>query len=476
MTWNVKDFCPELLPNETVYSWVTRWIQAVPFPQLKESTRLVIGSSNKQRNAIFPSFLPILEAHSGKTIKSLIEGHTIIPYFKSFCEEKSYKSIIKDIYKGDSSKVHLKLPFNSGRIFANPDLQICPICSDNDIHQYGINYFHVIHQLPGVQVCIHHRVELLKIKRIPCALNRPPILKYGNKDTIKNSTETQLKLALLSTELLNNDDNLTGSISQYYTARFIEFKLTTDRGGIDQKLLYEVLRYYYQDHMKNKLFDTIFSSDNVQHDPRDLLCKGKTHFHPLKHLILIAFLFDNIKELVDYIAEIKSIKNKPLIIPYPPTMINIINALVTGFSLKKISQSSGMSACKLKQIAISNHITINQREKTIFRAEKKSIKSMLKRGKKTNDIAAKIPCSIDVVTKILDQSPKIQAQRNEYLFTRKRAAARLRLITTMRVMEKELLTRNNIYAQDTRTYRWLFKRDREWLEKMLPKRYARKKH
>jgi len=89
---------------------------------------------------------------------------------------------------------------------------------------------------------------------------------------------------------------------------------------------------------------------------------------------------------------------------------------------------------------------------------------MLKRGKKTNDIAAKI----------LDQSPKIQALRNEYLFNRKRAATRLRLITTMRVMEKELLTRKNINAQDTRTYSWLYKRDREWLEKMLPKKYARK--
>ncbi len=473
MTWSVSDFCPEILPDETVYSLLERWLEAIPVSSINEKVRLLLGSSNKQLDATLPSFLTAVAELSGENLSNLMQSHSIIPYFRNFCDKATYQTLLDDISHGDTHTSYSRMSLIAGRVVSAPELRFCPVCIEEDIKQYGISYWHVMHQLPGVTACLKHGVVLHSYQRQRRVLVKPPQSSVGYK--AQPATEVALKLAEMSLEFLKAPVCVedSGTMAQLYTRRLNELGLASGEHYVHQSELRVALESYWKEVLHEPCIAQIFALGKQNAFPSTLFYAREAHFHPLKHLLLIAFLFENTKAFNEYSNSEPDpyIKGTNIPKPFKPTEVEMaLNALRQGCSLRAASRQSGLSVGKVKQLAISNHINIDRRESQLFALHREKIIGALEAGRKTADIAQMMDCSIGAVEKILGEHPEIKDAREKNMFNRKRTFARARLVMTMKVLGKEALTRNDIKREASASYTWLYKHDKEWLYETLPER------
>lgn len=475
MTWNVRDFCPEILPQETVYSWVARWLEAIPVPNIDEAATVLIGSSSKQWDASLPSFLRELCSFSGMTIESLINQHTLIPYYRHFCRPETFKNILIDISVGDTSSSYTKLSLVAGRVIDSPTLNYCPECAKKDIQEMGIAYWHIEHQLPGVSVCNHHRLHLHRVKKQRGVLVKPP--QFECEITSHKANHVAHKLAIMSSALLSEPTGFIHGepMAQLYVARLQEIGMATGRHHIKQRLLSRALRTYWQPISKEPLVKQIFSLGNGTAFPQTLFYHSDNSFHPLKHLLMIGFLFDSVGTCLNYsrpqLTTEKESDNQQTQSSLRKEK-KALAALEGGSSLRAASRVSGLSVIKVKQLALANKYYVDRRESKLFACERLKIVQALAEGKSTQTIAKAMACSVGAVEQLLTQHPELKLKRAKLRYERKKVFARAHLIMAIKSLDNNRLTRNELKALVGGTYAWLYKHDKEWLYARLPPRRA----
>lgn len=474
MTWNVANYCPELFWDETLYSWVSRWLKGLPIPSVDEGMSHLIGSSSKQLHALLPSFIPKVVEYSLYSAESLVTKHTLVPYFRHFCDSKIYGAMLEDILAGSTQSTYSKLSLLAGRVVDTHLLRYCPHCILDDIALFGIAYWHVSHQLPGVTACCKHEAILYSINKQRGVPLQPP---QSVRDNITKATPVAIKLAVLSLRLLTSDTVLFDgdTMAKIYRHRLLQMGLASEALNIHQSELRSALEQYWFPVIDDELIAPIFAQGEKKRYPACLFYSSESHHHPLKHLLMIGFLFDSVDAVWLFAKKMNSSPQvtqqviKPL--RFKPEQLNCALALLRqGNGLREVSRHSKLSVEKVKQLAISHHLDVERRESKLFKNERQVILNRLKRGCSTQDIAKEMACSVGAVEQILTQHPDIVISRKERRFTVTRGAHRARIIVVIK--RKNLETRTDIKKKLSASYAWLYKHDKEWLYRELPERQA----
>lgn len=150
-----------------------------------------------------PLNLRVYEQRLRIEAKPLLYGHTVFPYVVAFMAPR-------EVIRLENQYIGVMSDRRSNGSFLRPFTKrfhrfyFCPECSKQDLEQYGESYWHVMHNLPGVQVCVRHGSELKASDTQVTTLARllgtqPPHLQSGKFDKL-HPHQASLELARASAQ------------------------------------------------------------------------------------------------------------------------------------------------------------------------------------------------------------------------------------------------------------------------------------
>lgn len=153
-----------LFPNEPVWGGLTRF--AARHRHLTDSAIVASIGPTKWRHVFFafPLELPRwVEAFSWEgCLDDFLIEHTAWPYFSPLAVTREYlreqiTAVDAPCYNG-FSWYHKFVRFTDDT--APSSLRACPECAVSDRQAFGLSYFHIDHQIAGLNICCKHRVPL----------------------------------------------------------------------------------------------------------------------------------------------------------------------------------------------------------------------------------------------------------------------------------------------------------------------------
>lgn len=147
-------------PGELVYSVIARFGDWMGFPTAVALRRNVLGTADFQPSVAFPTHLDALVRRLslpwGLATGDLVEGHTLLPYYRRFVSHSKYAQVEDSLRTPSGAAAPAHLGLNSSRIASPPDLRYCHACLAEARSSIGEGFWTRVLQLPGVLLCPIH--------------------------------------------------------------------------------------------------------------------------------------------------------------------------------------------------------------------------------------------------------------------------------------------------------------------------------
>lgn len=152
-------FIPSLLPDQTLYSWVTMYHHLSGNASEEETLVQLYGSDKAGHQFHIPSHLDAFCASTQLVLgkpERLIASATILPTYLRFRPSTIVKEVLSRVRSKQTAGITQLLHIAQSRLYTFAPRRTCRLCVDEDLGSHGFAYWHRAHQLPGVLVCPHH--------------------------------------------------------------------------------------------------------------------------------------------------------------------------------------------------------------------------------------------------------------------------------------------------------------------------------
>jgi hypothetical protein len=155
---------PDPYPDELLYSVLARYSVRLPCLSPRAMEHMVFGDWMSRAPE-----LPTSLEHLAKqlppglsyTADTLIQQHTLFPYYAPFLPRERIDRILNTMKNKDLALRHPILLLGTANVSLRMGhLHYCPVCVAQDRGRYGECYWHRLHQLTSVCVCPDHYVFL----------------------------------------------------------------------------------------------------------------------------------------------------------------------------------------------------------------------------------------------------------------------------------------------------------------------------
>lgn len=335
-------FFPTPYPDELLYSIIARFGARAGILSPKILIEEIFGSKTATAIVDLPCNLVHLCTKfpiGSKIIPGLlINKHTLFPIYEPFAFKEKSRKVYNAMLGNYGGNIHGLLGLLAGNIKYPKSLRFCPACWKEEQNKYGEGYWHRLHQVPGVEVCpIHHIllqdscVDLKKANKhefIPASSNhcisRP--MKFTFSIQIFNEL---INIAKDIEWILNNKITIKSLLwlREQYVQLLIGKNLASVTGRVHQSdFIAEFRNYYGQDLLKR-----LQSPVSEKHEGwlSELVRKPRKTFHPLRHILLIRFLFGSV---ASFFAENHTIK------PFGAGPWPCLNAAATHYGMEVVKK------------------------------------------------------------------------------------------------------------------------------------------
>lgn len=266
-----------------------------------------------------------ISAYWKYSVEDIAYNHTAYPLYKTFWGDERSHEILRLMEYKSSRLVHLKSGIYSSVISPFKYLRFCPLCMETDIKKYGENYWHRLHQIPGVLVCPDHKIELKNSIVRTYELNPQSFYSanaynclYSNSNDLKPhfTIETVNKMAALSEDvkyILNNHYSCSKDPDWFrntYLAILRTQDLVSWKGKVNQKVLVHNFILFYSSEFLSAL-NLMPDCENKHNWVSMMVRKYVILPHPIKHLLMIRFLSGSLTKFYSNSLEHKLFKNGP---------------------------------------------------------------------------------------------------------------------------------------------------------------------
>lgn len=149
-------YFPKMYEDELMYSYLARIGVHNGYLQYSQLSQDLYG-----KTLYIPSFdfinklLPEVERHliGSGTLEDIILNHTMYSFYTGFIKEEQKKSAMKKIIDGNG-EYYKEMPIPKKQRVRY--MRTCPLCVQEDRERYGETYWHLSHQLQGIDVCHKH--------------------------------------------------------------------------------------------------------------------------------------------------------------------------------------------------------------------------------------------------------------------------------------------------------------------------------
>lgn len=415
-------------------------------------------------------------------------NRTLLPYFLPWKSEALSKRAVARVRDTNVGPLKFLLGISTSRFRAHLPLKACNGCMSDDRQHYGVAYWHLMHQYPGVWVCLDHREPLREANVKATGVGR--FLWYLPDEELLNpvpilepsTLEALLRFALLthqSTTALRGGHIDAQRLAVVYAARLSTLTNTTNQNRLTRRAL--GTRYAMSVAPLRLIAELSALAANAEQGCSQLarIQRNLTSAHPIRHLSLIQWLYADWADFWQHYSSTETFQPCPsanhiLSRPKPrsqPTSRPERQAFLTLLEQESTSISAaallmGISTQTALTWATDAGITVKRRPKLIVSTVREKIIQGLAKGEDKQSIATELSLSIQSITRVLQTEIGLREVWREALMQRRTVEHREKW--TIAVKQNPQASKKILRMIEPGTFAWLYRNDRDWLhEKQL---------
>lgn len=428
--------------------------------------------------------------------QKIATGHTLLAYYAAFVSAGELENAIACMAGGSVAHLKFRLGILTSRFRANHPLKACAACMTEDRAAFGWAYWHVDHQYPGVWICQKHDESLRESTLKATGVERfhwhlPSEEHFREWPTEKRIAiqGAQAELQSLSGQVLDLVSQAsvqkidTSRLHEVYRAELVRRQWVSSGGSFRMP----VIASSFLDHVKNlrvlpELEALPATAEEAVTQLGRLLRPPRSGTHPLRHLVLINWLFGSaetfwlayssaLNPLVTLRKEVFASVRQPERDAKDPRHEQLFSLLsVQKQSVRKAAKSIGIDVGTAMAWASQAGLLVPRRPKKLAGELRQQTIADLQNGADKAVAAKNADVSIVTITKLLLSEVGLHAAWCQSREMRARSSARdawSQLLQTHGGLGVKFMR-----ALDPAAYAWLYRNDRAWLGKHKPDRLA----
>lgn len=437
--------------DETLFSLCSRLHAFMGAVHDTDTSRDLFGSKHGGAAHDFPSSLDDFAARNDECwgdADSLIKQHTIAPFFSPFQSTTNAQRLIEAMRGRNLGGIKYRLGLVTGRFGAHHPLKACPECMMSDARAHGVPHWRLSHQYPGVLVCPAHGHLLREVPAkhawsgryswvLPCKDLLPQFdhsaLTTGAQGELHAMASSAIQLAALG---------FSRTLEPILVSEVYKEQIRKVSAGLSDLPTQSIIEEFLAFAAQLRPFRPYQGLPDSAAAARSFLCPllrpPRGHSHPLKHLVLITWLFGDFTNFLGAYDEINISARKPA-----------NSDISTAVSNK--SQNTDTSLQRRGAL----------RPKVLKPAIRCQLTNLLMQGAQKAELCSQFGITVSTINKLLRSDPSLQAAWRSCQHKQNRAEHRE---TWLRLsMESPNDNPKALRLRDPRTYAWLYRNDRVWL-------------
>lgn len=474
--------------GETIYSWCARFHRINGNTSARQTSRQLFGDSAAGLRHDFPTHLGTLLARTDQlfgSVDELIYQRTVFGCFAPFLTRTAIDSITQNMHEGGISHIKHHLGVLPSRTGSAAPLRACPSCISSEINRSGTSWWHTEHQWPMSRVCQTHGDYLLMPppelhSRVLNELLLPSDIQWlSDAKPDENTLATLRKLNewsnYLTTRPLNPFDSDLLRLAYHLRAKALGW--TSMDGSLKFRQIKTAFLASYE--CLEQLYGFEFIRDTCQEHGgflSSLLRQSDGNKHPLKHALMMDFLFGEPKHFIPEYQRILSISvwlDRKILWTELTEERNQLKLMVgeLGYSVNAAANELGIAIGQAIRHLKKEGVEYKRRPRVLNSVNEPILHQMLESGEDREIIATKLGIRKGYIREYLARNSKL---RDKWI-----NAHTAKNIEKYRLHFKELLNEHpntslkRLKQIPGNGIQWLARHDREWLEATLPSLWKR---
>lgn len=476
------------LPDETLFSLCSRY-HLLSGNHLASSTCERLFGHPKQGSAHdLPSRIGEFVSRTGGqlgTAHEIIYQRTLLPIYLPFLTAEESEKALAALAGTSIGSLKYQLGLTASRFGASHPLKACLTCAVSNVEEYGVAYWHLSHQWPGVVVCPVHRTPLLYsnlkatgVQRFQWVLPQRESLVQQKADITPSEAVVSLAMAAIKLAKLPPNTSLeAGNVIAAYRAGLEERALL--KGASKSSLFGSEIGRQYSKHLAPllnhpELRGLPATSEAAYREVAKLSSSSCLSLHPIRHLALITWLYPDFESFLtqclnrpgqcpSHLSSLQTVEDK--LMREDERKIRFLKLVASGLTVSAASHSIGIDPITGMAWAANQGISVEKRPSLVRGEVKARMVSALKRGSSKESVANLGGVSVASVTRLLRTEVGLQAAWHRAQTATRRRAARTKWLNVVSLNPRGGI--KSIRILEPATYAWLYRNDRDWLTEQV---------
>lgn len=477
------------LPNESLYSLCSRYHQLSGHVTSARTCQMLFGSDRVGSSHDIPARLLSLLGRGADlgSVEDIIMHRTLLPFYFPFHDEHECANWIAQCSIGSTGSLKSQLGLAATRYGSAHPLKACSLCISEDRAEHGVAYWHTPHQVPGVLVCLRHKVSLLVCTSTISGQGRfgwrlPENSELTSRWSVHELEQPALNLAEASTALCALRMSFAFDPSRLacmYQSRMKEVGWVSgkacrvDRSRFNKSLTQLLIRtgmaswwpWLMSRHGIPEITDRLLRLCHAQR-PRESR-------HPMNHLPLILLLFDSWHKFWDEYrvgtfdrsgnsyTQDRDVKVHKVAKTRDPVRKQLLQQVASGWSPSRAGVHCGVSVATAMRWMADADMSPPRRPKLLKTPVRSQLIRALSSGIEKTSAAERFNISVTTVTTVLLGEPGLHQRWRDARFRLAQVLARKAWTNVIQTFQTS--PSNAWRALQPAAYAWLYRNDRQWL-------------
>ena len=485
--WFIDRNLHQFEDGETFYSWCARFHKLNVGNTSKATSNVLFGNYRAGLRHDIPSYLGEFQRRTGSALgdtNNLLRNYTIFGFHSIFLPQNLEKRMTEQLVVGDGNLVRKNLGFErSGLLSINP-LKFCPECAQQQLEERGFSWWKMLQQLPTAFICTTHNL------RLHCQLGgqyRGVFQDFHNPLELTNQHEPEIGVMSVSgrTQLIRLGifgEQLHNSVALRVTDAKLRHCYLFKAKALGWLAFDGTVRMQQvRDHFINQYRDVFgFFGDQFFGELESanagflayMFRKLPSRRHPLKHVVLMNFLYDSLDDFIEALSVIEVTHQEggdealeKLLRDGQTHLLKLVST--EGRSVSSAAKEIGISDTSAAKFLDREATFTRQRRPHIVGTEKeKLLKELLRKGQGRSVIAAAVGVRRSFIKDYLIKYPELKELWSMANRNCQRQLHRKQLLKVLK--QHPDLPIKSIRRLPANGFQWLYVNDRYWLQEMLP--------
>lgn len=485
------------LPDETLFSLVSRLDSLWGAGDPRRTAQMLFGGRRAGVHHDLPGSLHEFERRTQGRLGSATEvalTKTSLTFYRRFLSEQFEQKIVAEMSHGGVSHLKYRLGLLTSRFRAHHPLKACLSCVEEDCERHGWAYWHVNHQHPGVWWCSEHRESLRE-----SVLKSTGVQRFGwclpASEKLRAVIDSEPSPRTLEGEAVERFARLINAVVVDIAAGRIDVARLHSlyQRRLHERALMRSGRFLWSDICQSFLAHAAalrvipemrafgLTPQELKGQLDRLLRPPRSGTHPLWHLVLIDWLFDDYQNFIVEWRKVGSARLESLASEHPvkasgnadPRRAKLLELIdINATSMRAAAAAVGVDTSTAMAWAASAGVVTRRRSKVLTSERRAFLESKLRDGADKADAAKAVRVSVATVTRTLLTTPGLhdrwEAARERH------ARSKHRQIWRMLCARHADAGTKIVRSMATATYAWLYRNDRDWLRQHSPERQTKR--